>query len=186
LVTFLVVRGVRQSDPLSPLLFFCIAEEVLSTEITNFILTKYILPMTSPKRLCFSSHVLYADDIFLFCRVNKRSLYSLMKFLHSYGLALDQWINTLKSYFFTGDTFPSFPSKIKDVLSCSRGNISFNYLGVPIFVGSPKAKFLQPLVDKVGSKLASRKGKSLSMTGRVEVVNSVIYGSLSYKFQVYR
>jgi len=39
----------------------------------------------------------------------------------------------------------------------------FNYLGVPIFVGSPKARFLQSLADKVRSKLASWKGKSLSM-----------------------
>jgi len=72
------------------------------------------------------------------------------------------------------------------VFGCSRDNIPFNYLGVPIFVGSPKARFLQPLADKVRSKLASWKEKSLSMMGRVEFVNSMIYDSLSYNFQVYR
>ena len=72
------------------------------------------------------------------------------------------------------------------MLGCSRGNISFNYLGVPIFVGSPKARFLQPLADKVISKLVSWKEKSLSMIGRIKLVNSVIFGSLSYNFQVYR
>jgi len=72
------------------------------------------------------------------------------------------------------------------VLGCSRDTIPFNYLGVPIFVGSPKARFLQPLADKVKFKLASWKGKSLSMIGRVEIVNSIIYDSLSYKFQIYR
>jgi len=174
-------RGVRQSDPLSPLLF-CIAKEVLNRGIANLILTKHILPMVSPKGFCFPSHVLYADDIFVFCRANKRSLSSLMKFLHSYHLASGQWINTSKSHFFTADTSPSFLSKIKDVLGCNRGNIPFNYLRVPIFVGSRKARFLQPLVDKVRSKLASWKGKSLSMTGRIELVNSMIYGSLAYNF----
>jgi len=72
------------------------------------------------------------------------------------------------------------------VLGCSRGNIFFNYLRVSIFVGSPKARFLQPLIDKVRSKLASWKRKSLSMMGRVELVNSMTYCSLSYNFQVYR
>ena len=43
--------------------------------------------------------------------------------------------------------------------------LSFNYLGVPIFVGAPKCRFLQPLTDKVKLKLASWKGKSLSMMG---------------------
>jgi len=41
-------------------------------------------------------------------------------------------------------------------------------------------------MDKVRSKLASWKGKSLSMMGRVELVNSVIYGFLSYNFQLYK
>jgi len=132
--------------------------------------------MASPKGFCFPSHVLYVDDIFVFCRANKRSLTSLMKFLHSYGLTLH------KSHFFIVNASPNFLSKIKDVLGCSKGNIPFNYLGVPIFVGSLKVRFLQPLMDKVRFKLASWKGKSVSMMGRVELVNSVIYGSLSYNF----
>jgi len=78
-----------------------------------------------------------------------------MKFLNSYSIASDQWINISKSHFFTADVSPSFLSKIKDVFGCSRGNVPFNCLGVPIFIGSPKAKFLQPLADKVRSKLAS-------------------------------
>jgi len=72
------------------------------------------------------------------------------------------------------------------VFDCSRGNIPFNYLGVLTFVGSLKAMLLQSLVDKVTSKLGSWKEKSLTMMGRVQLVNSVIYGSLSYNFQVYR
>jgi len=65
-----------------------------------------------------------------------------MKFLHSYGLASGQWINTSKSHFFTTNASPIFLSKIKDVLDCGRDNIPFNYFGVLIFVGSPKASFL--------------------------------------------
>jgi len=83
-----------------------------------------------------------------------------MKFFHSYELASGQWINNSKSHFFIVDASPSFLYKIKHVLGCSKGNIPFNYLGVPIFVGSLKARFLQPLADKVRSKLASWKGKS--------------------------
>jgi len=92
-------RGVRHDDPFSPLLF-CIAKKVLNRGITNLILTKHNFFMASLKGFYFSSHVLYADDIFVFCMANKRSLSSLMKFLHSYGLASGQWINISKSHFF--------------------------------------------------------------------------------------
>ena len=62
----------------------------------------------------------------------------------------------------------------------------FTYLGVPIFVGAPKGRFLQPLVDKSKLKLASWKGKSLSMMCRIQLVNTVITGVISYSFNLYK
>jgi len=76
--------------------------------------------------------------------------------------------------------------KFKNILSCSHGCLPFNYLGVPIFVGASKCRFLQPLVDKVKLKLASWKGKSLSMMGRIQLVNMVITGFLAYSFNMYK
>ena len=52
--------------------------------------------------------------------------------------------------------------KIQRHLSCSHGLLLFHYLRVPIFLDSPKLRFLQPSVDKVKLKLASWKGKSLA------------------------
>jgi len=63
------------------------------------------------------------------------------------------------------DNSARFVTKIQRILSCSYGCLSFTYLGVSIFVGAPKCQFPQPLVDKVKLKLASWKGKSLSMMG---------------------
>jgi len=58
-------RGVRQGDPLS-LLVFCVAEEVLSRGISKLVNDKKILHMTSPQGYLTPSHILYADDIFVF------------------------------------------------------------------------------------------------------------------------
>jgi len=57
---------------------------------------------------------------------------------------------------------------------------------VPIFVGAPRGCFLQPLADKVKLKLASWKGKSLSMMGRVQLVNTMVTGLLAYSFNLYK
>ena len=51
------------------------------------------------------------------------------------------------------------------------------------FVGAPKFRYLQPLVDKVKSKLASWKGKVLSMMGMIHLV---IYSFMAYNFQIYK
>jgi len=45
--------------------------------------------------------------------------------------------------------------KIQRHLSCSHGLLPFNYLGVSIFVGAPKLRFIQSLADKVKLKLGT-------------------------------
>ncbi|KAM2736700.1 hypothetical protein PS2_024364 [Malus domestica] len=59
-------RGVRQGDPLSPLLF-CIIEEVLSRGISKLVHSGCIIPISFPRSVQAPSHVLYADDIIVFC-----------------------------------------------------------------------------------------------------------------------
>jgi len=64
---------------------FCIAEEVLSRGISQLISSQNMRPMVGPKIISFPSHVLYADDIFVFCRANKSTLTNLMKLLSASG-----------------------------------------------------------------------------------------------------
>jgi len=84
------------------------------------------------------------------------------------------------------DNSARFVTKIQCIFSCSHGCLSFNYLGVPIFVGAPKCRFFQPLADKVKLKLASWKGKSLSMMGQIQLVKMMITGFLAYSFNMYK
>jgi len=95
-------------------------------------------------------------------------------FLKTYGDFSGQYVNNSKISFFTMDNFAIFLAKIQRILSCRHGCLPFNYLGVPIFVGAPRCRFFQPLADKVKLKLASWKGKSLIMMGRIQLVNTVI------------
>ena len=95
-------------------------------------------------------------------------------------------MNAPKSLFFIVDNSITFNGRIKSVIGCNSGSISFKYLGVPTFVGAPKFRYLQPLVDKVKSKLASWKGKVLSMMRMVHLVNLVIFGFMAYNFQIYK
>ena len=132
------------------------------------------------------SHILYVDDIFVFYRGDIKSLRNLSIFLKTYGDFSNQYVNNTKSSFSTIDNSARFVTKIQRIISCSHVCLSFNYLGVSIFVGAPKCRFFQPLTDKVKLKQASWKGKSLSMMGRIQLVNMVIIGFLAYSFNMYK
>jgi len=57
--------GLRQGDPLSPLLF-CLAEEVLSRALSASAHRGRITPIAYCRGINFPTHVLYADDVMIF------------------------------------------------------------------------------------------------------------------------
>jgi len=91
-------RGVRQNDPFSPLLF-CLAEEVLSRGLSKLVNDKKILHMATPQVFLTPSHILYADDIFIFCRTNNKSFRNLSIFLRTYGDFSGQYFNIQRVFF---------------------------------------------------------------------------------------
>jgi len=82
-------------------------------------------------------------------------------------------------------TLLSRSNSIRALLGFGPGTILFIYLSVPLFFGKPKKIHLPSIADRIKSKRASWKGSLLSIMGRVELVKSVIQGTLLYSFQVY-
>lgn len=54
-----------------------------------------------------------------------------------------------------------------------------------MFKGKPRRVHLQPIADKIKSKLATWKGFMLSIMGRIQLVKSMVLSMLLYSFQVY-
>lgn len=83
-------------------------------------------------------------------------------------------------------TISSSRLNILTTLTCfSIGTTLFNYLGVSIFKGRPKARFLHPVTDKVINNLASWKWYLLSFFSRVELVKSIILWILFHSTSFY-
>ena len=177
-------RGVRQGDPLSPLLF-CIAEEVLSRSITRLVEQGKLNLISSSRHHSIPLHVLYASDVMIFCRGNISSVDALKELFLEYASCSGQHTNPSKSTIYAGSISPGRLNYLVNYLGFQAGTLPFNYLGVPIFKGKPKKFHLQPLADKIKVKLSTWKASLLSMAGRSLLVKSVIHAMLVHTLAVY-
>jgi hypothetical protein len=177
-------RGVRQGDSLSPLLF-CIAEDVLSRQITKLVENGQLMPIKGTRSVMVPSHSLYADDVMIYCNGKQSNLIALKKLFTRYALASGQVVNVSKSTIYSGSISNSRLLHIAQFLGFSIGALPFVYLGVPIFKGSPKVAYFQPMADKIKAKLAAWKASLLSVAGRIELVKSVVQSMLIHSITVY-
>jgi hypothetical protein len=161
---FQCTRGVRQGDPLSPLLF-CLAEDVLSRSITSALSAGRQKPMQLFRGVNIPTHVLNTDDIMIFCQGTKRNIRHLMRLFNDYSAVSGQVINNQKSKYYTVPIFNARGVMTSNLLGFNSGSVPFNYLGCPIFVGKPKVIHFQAIADKIKIKLSSWKGSLLSIMG---------------------
>lgn len=132
------------------------------------------------------SHCLYADDVLIFCKGTLANVRHIMKLFELYGQYSGQVVNAAKSKFYSGAISLSRVQTITSITGFSHGTIPFTYLGVPLFIGKPKALYLRPIVDKIQTKLSAWKGSLLTIMGRVQLINAVISSMLTYSFHVYK
>ena len=92
-------------------------------------------------------------------------------FSHSGDLS-GQKVNWNKSELFLGGNIPSIrASQLRASIGMCSGSLPFNYLGVPIFFGTPKSRWLKPVADRILSKFDAWKGSTLSMAGCLALIN---------------
>ncbi|XP_057779784.1 uncharacterized protein LOC130998382 [Salvia miltiorrhiza] len=183
---FACSRGVRQGDPLSPILFG-IAEDVLSSIFQSCVESCHLAPMGFSRTRNFPTHLFYADDIILFCKATVRNACKIQEILNYYGSISGQHCSTEKSNIFFARRVPTDRRRaIHRVLPFSIGSRPTTYLGVPISVGRTHASFFMPIYDRIVQKFARWKGIQLSIAGRLCLVKSIIQSSMVHSIMVYK
>ncbi|KAL0008955.1 hypothetical protein SO802_010457 [Lithocarpus litseifolius] len=116
-------------------------------------------------------HLFIADDLILFAKVSKRNSTTIKNTLEKFCFVSGQKINFSKSrIFFSPHTSPSKISQVENDLCISSCRDFGKYLGVPIITDQRSSRAYNFLINKLRSMLAN----SLSLAGRMILINSVI------------
>lgn len=121
---FSCTRGVRQGDPLSPLLF-CLAEEVISKGLHIMVEEGRLSQIQASRGLKVPSHCLYADDILIFCKGTLSNIRNIMKLFSDYDDYSGQIINNGKSKFYSSSLSLSRQAAIASVTGFCYGSLPF-------------------------------------------------------------
>lgn len=150
---FLCKRGVRQGDPLSPLLFVLAAD--LLQSIMNEAMHNNLLQKPLEGHPCPDFPVIqYADDTVLLMPACTVQLEQLKNLLLHFSLYTGLRINYEKSAIVPINTCPAKMELLASSLGCSIGAFPFTYLGLPLSLVKPRLEDFVPVIKRIDKRLS--------------------------------
>ncbi|KAH1122939.1 hypothetical protein J1N35_006099 [Gossypium stocksii] len=171
---FVPFRGLRQGDPLSPLLFLICAEGLscllkearIKNEMKGAVISMGKLSIT---------HLLFNDDCIIFGDASAEGASTVRNILTEYGLASRQQINFDKSLVYFGvNVGVEDRNVILNILGVRMASNPEKYLGLPMMVGRKKKWAFANYVDRFRKRIEGWSIKYLSMGGKEVFIKAVL------------
>ncbi|XP_058741502.1 uncharacterized protein LOC131613882 [Vicia villosa] len=173
-------RGLRQGDPLSPYSIILVTEG-LSKLMTTSVARGDVHGIQICRGAPTVSHLLFADDCFLFCRANLTEVRNIMKVIQTYAEASGQEINLTKlEVFFSRNLSKPAQEDLAGILGVCHVFGTGKYLGLPSMIGRSKKATFSYIKDRIWNRINSWKGRSLSKAGKEIMIKSVLQAIPSY------
>lgn len=171
-------RGLRQGDPMSPLLFV-IGMEYLSRIL--MVIGTYKDFRYHPRcRKMQLNHMSFADDLMMFCRGDLVSTQLLCKGLNSFAATSGLCANLSKSSIYLAGIPKEHKLMIAQEVNLPLGSLPFRCLGIPVTSRRISAVDCDSLIDKMTARICSWYARSLSYATRVQLISSVLISIRSY------
>ncbi|WVZ78989.1 LOW QUALITY PROTEIN: hypothetical protein U9M48_026623, partial [Paspalum notatum var. saurae] len=161
-------RGLRQGDPLSPMLFVIVMEALnglIGLADREGFLSRFRLPS-----ICRA--LLYADDLVIFLVPSRSDLSLLKSLLEVFAGASGLFANLAKC------SATPIACQLEDLalVQQTRALINFPcvYLGIPLSTRKLRRGEEQAVIDKVAAKIPRWKGNLLNLAGRTVLVKSTL------------
>nr|GEY92649.1 hypothetical protein [Tanacetum cinerariifolium] len=177
-------RGLRQGDPISPYLFTLVMEVLTLMLQRKFHQTDQF----TCHRYCSKiEHVnlCFADDLFLFAYGDVRSTSiikeALDKFKYDSGLVP----SLPKSTTYFCNVLNHVKLSVLQNLPFEEGKLPVKYLGVLLVSSRLMIRDCNELVDKVQIRIQDWKNKSLLISGRLQLIHSILGSMYIYRASVF-
>lgn len=177
-------RGIGQGDSISPYLF-SLAMEYLNHSILQEVNNKSWQPfsVTNNNSKISFSHLFFADDILVFAKATQKNISSIHSCLKNFSDLSKLSINLEKSKIWLSNTVsPSFKNIIHSTLNIPTSTSLGNCLGLPLKPSYNKNDF-HFILNKLNSKLQGWKGNTISMAGRIQLINSTLSSISAHTMQ---
>lgn len=175
-------RGLRQSDPLSPMLFI-LAMDLLQQLLQQATVEGLLTPIgESPIKMRTN---MYADDIVLFVRPIASDITNLRQILQCFGEA-----TCLCTIFQKSEIYPircddlDITAVLGD-MRARQGQLPCKYLGLRLRIGRLHRTDEQALVDKVAARMPGWKGHLLNKAVTLTLVKAVLSSIPTYHMTVF-
>jgi hypothetical protein len=170
---FCTFKGLRQGDPLSPILFNIVADmlAILFARAKEENQFQGIVPHLVRGGL---SILQYADDTVVFLDHNLKHAQNIKLLLTTFEQMSRLQINFHKSELFCYELAKEYELQFAHLFSCGIGTLPFKYLGIPMIHRRLRNSNYQGVIDRFEKRLSTWKAKFLSSGGRLVLLNSVL------------
>lgn len=178
-------RGLRQGDPLSPLLFVLVMD-VLSTMFNaalSFGILKGVVLGETRGKMC---HLQFADDLVVMTTGGGEDLRIIKLILYLFEGLSGLKVNLNKTCLYSSQKNIEIQTHLARTMHCQRDILPLTYLGIPISGCRPRRQDWEILISKVRNRLATWKSKLLSLGGRLTLVNSVLSAIPTYWMSIFK
>jgi exonuclease III len=170
---FQTKRGLRQGDPMSPILFNIVADmlALIINRAKNDDQIRGIIPHLVDDGL---SILQYADDTIIFIDHDLEQAKNLKLLLCAFEQLSGLKINFHKSEIFCYGAAKEVESYYTTLFGCNTGDYPFRYLGIPMHHRQLLNSEWRKVEERFQQKLSCWKAKYLSYGGRLVLLNSVL------------
>lgn len=168
--------GLRQGDPLSPILFVMMMNilSLMLNRASGFFGYHYDSADQQLTRLCF------ADDFLIFIEGSELSLEGVFAVLSDFEMMYGLAVNISKTTLCASGIGEDEIQRISNGFGLARSNLPVRYLGTPLCTKKLSFSDCDPLLLQIKKKMSSWTTRTLSMAGRLTMLTFVISGIIGY------